>query len=97
MRRQPPGKRCQLRVILECFAFIAGAQEQLSRAARLFGAAEALRENTHLPMAPYERPEYEQHLAAIREHLDSDAFSVAWAEGRRITMEQAIAYALAER
>jgi len=68
----------------------------LSRAARLLGAAEALRENTHLPMTPYERPEYDQHLAAIREHLDSDAFSVACAEGRRMTLEQAIAYALAE-
>ncbi len=87
---QKAGQRGAVAHQLECFAFIAGAQEQFSRAARLLGAAEALRENTHLPMAPYERPEHGQHLAAIRERLDSDAFTVAWAGGRRMTMEQAV-------
>ena len=93
---QKAGQRGAVAHQLECFAFIAEAQEQLSRAARLLGAAEALRENTRLPMTPYERPEYEQHLTAVREQMGEAAFAAAWAEGRTLTMEQAMEYALKE-
>jgi hypothetical protein len=91
---QKAGQRGAVAHQLECFAFIAEAQEQLSRAARLLGAAEALRDNTHLPMTPHERPEYDQHLTSVREHLGEAAFAAAWAEGRTLTMEQAIEFAL---
>ncbi len=37
---------------------------------------------------------YEQALASSRSHADADAFAAAWAEGRAMTLEQAIAYAL---
>ncbi len=96
MAFQKAGQRGAVAHQLECFAFIAEAQEQLSRAARLLGAAEALRENTRLPMTLYERPEYEQHLTAVREQMGEAAFAAAWAEGRTLTMEQAMEYALKE-
>jgi DNA-binding NarL/FixJ family response regulator len=39
---------------------------------------------------------YEQYLAAVRSALDEAAFEEAWAEGRAMSPEQAIEYALSE-
>ena len=67
------------------------------RAARLFGAAEALREATGLTIEhATPRALYEQHLAALRAQLDPDTLAAAWAEGRAMPLEDAIAEALAE-
>ncbi|HEU0294900.1 MAG TPA: adenylate/guanylate cyclase domain-containing protein [Anaerolineales bacterium] len=44
------GHRAAIAHQLECFAFIAKAQEEAERAARLFGAAEILREQLNIPM-----------------------------------------------
>jgi hypothetical protein len=81
---------------LESFAFIAIAQSQVQRAARLLGAAESLRERINTPMTALERSEYDQHVAALQAQMDEPAFAAAWAEGRALTMEQAVDYALQE-
>jgi hypothetical protein len=73
---------------------IAKAQEQDQRTAQLFGAAEILRENTALPMTPVEQVEYEHEVNDLRLNMDQSAFTRAWAEGRAMSMEQAIALAL---
>ena len=72
----------------------APGQPALRRAARLFGAAEAIREQVASPIMSLDRGPYERGLAALRAHLDAAALQVAWAEGRALTLEQAIAYAL---
>jgi predicted ATPase/class 3 adenylate cyclase len=90
------GMRAAVANQLECLAFIARAEDQPARAARLLGAAEALRELIHIPMADYERPEYEREVAALRAQMDAAAFGAAWAEGRAMTLDQAVAYALQE-
>ena len=64
------------------------------RAARLFGAAEALRETLGAPLFPSHLNHYQQGVAAARAQLDDKTFAAAWAEGRAMTLEQAIAYAL---
>jgi non-specific serine/threonine protein kinase len=62
----------------------------LERAARLFGAAEALRERSNLYAAPPgESTEWETALTGAREALGEAAFTAAWAEGRQMTTEQA--------
>ena len=66
------------------------------RAARLFGAAEALREKIAMPMDPQERVEYDQQVAALRGRMDEEAFTSAWREGRALNMEQAISYAISD-
>jgi tetratricopeptide (TPR) repeat protein len=67
----------------------------LARAARLFGAAEALRRAGGIYAAPPgERAEYEDALTAARATLGEAAFAAAWAEGARMTMEQACIDAL---
>jgi len=67
---------------------------QLERAARLFGAADKLLEGTPAVLTVEDRTMYEQSLAAARSMLDEEMFASAWAEGRAMTLEQAIAYAL---
>ena len=81
---------------LECFAFIAKAQEQGERAVKLMSAAEALREASSSPMTPQERIEYDREVAGLRAGMDEKTFASLWAEGRSMTMEQAIEYALDE-
>jgi len=93
---QKIGHRAAIAHELECFAFIAKAQEEEERAARLFGAAEILRENINIQMMPTERPEYDREVNDLRANMDLSAFNKAWAEGRALTMEDAIAFAVEE-
>jgi len=81
---------------LECFAFIAKAQEEGERAVRLMSAAEALREASNSPRTPQEGIEYERELAGLRTGIDEKTFVSLWAEGSSMKMEQAIEYALME-
>jgi tetratricopeptide (TPR) repeat protein len=91
---QELGNRAALAHELECFAFIASAQNQTQRAVHLMGAAEALRESIDSPMPAHERVEYDQNVSAMRAQMDAQAFGVAWTEGRAMTMGQAIQFAL---
>ncbi|MGZ3645403.1 MAG: LuxR C-terminal-related transcriptional regulator, partial [Ktedonobacteraceae bacterium] len=76
---------------LEGLASVVAAQGELSWAARLWGTATALRETIGTPLPPVERASYEQAVAATRAHLGQQAFSKAWAQGRSMTPEQALA------
>jgi hypothetical protein len=91
------GHRAAIAHQLECFASIAKAREDGGRAARLYGAAEALRQKIAIPMTPKEKTEYEGQIANLRAGMDEKAFASAWAEGQAMSMEQAIAYALETR
>ncbi len=87
------GHRAAIAHELECLAIIAKSQEEDERAARLFGAAEVLRENINLPMTPFEHVEYAREVSDLRANMNEAAFAKAWADGRALTMEQAIALA----
>jgi predicted ATPase/class 3 adenylate cyclase/DNA-binding CsgD family transcriptional regulator len=76
---------------LEGLAGVVAAQGELTWAARLWGTAECLREAIGAPIPPVERVEYEHTVAAARAHLDEQSFDAAWAEGRAMTPEQALA------
>jgi tetratricopeptide (TPR) repeat protein len=91
---QKMGHRGAVAHQLECFAFIAKAQEQGERAVKLMGAAEALREASNSPMTPQERIEFANEVAGLRAGLDEKTFVSLWAEGRSMTIEQAVEYAL---
>jgi non-specific serine/threonine protein kinase len=90
------GHRAAVANQLECFAFIAKVHEQPEHAAKLLGAAEALRQLINIDMSKMERLEYERQVADLRANMDEKSFMSLWAEGRNMTMEQAIAYALEE-
>jgi predicted ATPase/class 3 adenylate cyclase/Tfp pilus assembly protein PilF len=78
---------------LEELGNVACAQEESTRAARLFGAAEALRATIGAPLPPSARRDYDRQLAVLRTALGART-AAAWAEGRAMTVEQAVEYAL---
>jgi tetratricopeptide (TPR) repeat protein len=90
------GLQREIAPVLEGFARVAGAQAQAERAARLFGAAAALREATSTPLLRSRRADHEQQVAAVHADLGEEAFAAAWAEGRALTLEHAVAFALAD-
>jgi tetratricopeptide (TPR) repeat protein len=81
---------------LEGLAAIAASEDRLERAARLWGAAEAIMEPIELIAYPYatDRSLHDRRVAAARERLDEETWTRAWAEGRLMTTEQAIEYAM---
>ncbi len=74
---------------LEGLAGVLVALGELTGAAQLWGAAEALREETGVPLHLVDRAGYERAVATARAHLGEHAFAASWAAGRRMTPEQA--------
>jgi predicted ATPase/DNA-binding CsgD family transcriptional regulator len=68
------------------------------RAARLWGGAEALREQIGVSLSKFDlaNSDYERDVAAVRSALGEATFEVAWAEGRAMPFERAVEYALEE-
>jgi predicted ATPase len=81
---------------LEQLVRTAGAAGRGERAARLFGAAAALREAMGIPLPAPDREEVEQAVAAARAALGEDAWAASFAAGQALSLEQAIAEALGE-
>ncbi len=79
---------------LECLACVTVAQGHAQRAARLGGAAEVVRAAMAMPVQPEERASHDQMVQAVRAALGEEAFAAAWAEGRALPLEAAIAEAL---
>jgi non-specific serine/threonine protein kinase len=65
------------------------------RRLRVMGAVDAMREQTRLRRAPRQRVAYERVVADLRARLDEVAFASAWAQGRALSAEAAVAEALA--
>jgi predicted ATPase/class 3 adenylate cyclase len=80
---------------LENIAYLAVEAGAFDCAARLLGAAEAMREAAASPRAVDEEPEQEAYAARARAGLESAAFAAAWAAGRALTLPQAVAFAIA--
>ena len=47
-------------------------------------------------LSPTENEDEKREIASVQEKLGDDAFALAWEQGRAMTMEQAIEYALKE-
>jgi hypothetical protein len=87
------GDRRGVASCLESLASIAIVRQKPIRAARLFGAAAALRDA--LP-ATTDCDENDRQVALLRARLGEEAFAGAWAAGRAMTSNEAIEEALAE-
>jgi predicted ATPase/DNA-binding SARP family transcriptional activator/DNA-binding CsgD family transcriptional regulator len=81
---------------LDALAAVCGQQGYVGRAARLWGAAEVLREASGFSQPPDDKRVLEPFLEDARSRLDGATFQAAWEEGRTMTEEQAIGYALSE-
>jgi tetratricopeptide (TPR) repeat protein len=75
-------------------AGVAGVAGKHQPSARLFGAVQASYEALGRKMETATRAEYDRIIARVRAPLDEATFNAAWEEGRKMTLEQAIEYAL---
>jgi predicted ATPase/class 3 adenylate cyclase/DNA-binding CsgD family transcriptional regulator len=76
---------------LEGLADAVAAQGKYAWAAHLWGAAETLREAIGVPLPPVERVSYHRTVAATRTQFGEQVFATAWADGRTMSPEQALA------
>ena len=97
MIRRELGERWGIAQSLQRLAASPCALGTSLRAARVWGAAERLREEIGSPLPPNERPRYDRRVAEARASLGDDAaFDHAWQEGRALNLEQAIELTLEE-
>ena len=97
MLHRKRGAKMELADRLEGLAKIAGIQGQLKRATRLFGAAQALRDQLQSPQIPVEQADHDRNLNAVWAALGEEGFSAAWAEGQAMLMqdlERVLEYAM---
>ena len=102
-RGRPPlsaeiGDNSNIAYCLEGLAAAAASEGRLERAGGLWGAAEALLEKIEVAAYIYapHRSVYQGQVRAARARLDEAAWQTAWTEGRAMTPERAIEYALSE-
>ena len=90
------GDESNVAYCLEGLAVIAASEDELERAARLWGAAEVLLEAIEILAYPYasDRSLYQQQVADARARIEEEVWKRAWAQGRAMTREQAIEYGL---
>jgi DNA-binding CsgD family transcriptional regulator len=74
-------------------AVLAGAGDGHRQAARLFGAAQAIRQRSGIARFQIYQAGYESDLAEVRNALGDAEFEAAWIEGVTLSTEEAIGYA----
>jgi tetratricopeptide (TPR) repeat protein len=79
---------------LEAFATLAFAEHEPDRAAQLWGAAENLRETIGASLPTPDRVRHDRDVTAARKQVDDSAWQSAWAKGRTLSVDEAVAYAL---
>jgi non-specific serine/threonine protein kinase len=79
---------------LEAFAALAVAENQFERAARLLGAAEALREKAGLNTAPADHPALREILGTAAEHFTQQDLLAARRAARGMSAAEALSYAM---
>jgi predicted ATPase/Tfp pilus assembly protein PilF len=92
------GNRREILHVLQSLGGVMVAQAgdhamRLTRATRVLGAATALLTEMGTVLSPVERIPYERAVTAARAELGEGAFTVAWAAGQQLSLEQAIALA----
>ena len=80
---------------LDQLAILAAGAGAAERAARLFGAAERLYDLLGVPTGSGRHADRDRAVAAVGAGLGEHALAVAWAAGRALPLEEAVAVALA--
>jgi non-specific serine/threonine protein kinase len=93
--RQALGNTLAIAECFEGFAALASVGGRLRRAARLYGAAESIRETTGVKLLdPADRIERDEQVAQVRKRLGPQRFAAEWAAGRDMPPDEASRLAL---
>jgi tetratricopeptide (TPR) repeat protein len=79
---------------MEALGLLAAAEKQYERAARLFGAVDRIAQELGTTLTPMELVEHEPCVAETKAALGEALYNAAWESGRKLTLDQAGAYAL---
>jgi non-specific serine/threonine protein kinase len=90
------GARSSIIDSLEGIAGVAAATGAPIRAARLWGAADALRQEDGCPRSIRENMIVDRQVKRVHSTLTTDEFNEAWNQGRAMTLDDAVRYALDE-
>lgn len=94
---QESGQKRGIAEVLEGLAGVAAKRGNAERAGKIFGAAEALREEIGAPLPPSDRNILMPMIREAQSILGQDAFISAWSLGRRLladNLDHLITYAL---
>ncbi len=91
------GDRVGTTEALEAIAGLAAARDQPDQALRLLAAAERFHDDTGIVALPLVAERTARHAAAARAQLDPDTAAACWAEGARLSVDEAVAYARRRR
>jgi tetratricopeptide (TPR) repeat protein len=80
---------------LECFGMITVRKNQDVRAAKLFGAANTIRQTVQVNRPPSEQIEYDRILAQLAETMGAIERDRVMAEGAKMSLDEAVELALA--
>jgi tetratricopeptide (TPR) repeat protein len=89
------GTERDIATALEALACLATRREEWLCAAQLFGAAAARFATFERPLDPPLRPVHDHLVGVTRAQLSTEVFTAAWAAGEAMTVEEAVALALA--
>ena len=90
------GEKWFLSRSIETLAQVLALEGQHERAAHLFGAAESLRDAVGASILKFYRADYDRAIASVRDTLGEPVFDRCWREGRLLSADDAVAYALAD-
>jgi predicted ATPase/serine/threonine protein kinase len=93
---QALGSKSEISISLDGLAAVAAKRGEWERAARLAGAAEALREAIGYELEVPDRALRDRYVERVRAALSDAVFEEGVAEGRALTMEEAVREALEE-
>ena len=92
--RQALGAKLGIVYSLEGLAMLYRGLGRTEKAGHLWGATRAMRESLGAPLPPNERIRYTREMEMVCNLLGQEAWNRACAEGRSMTNEQSVAYAL---
>ncbi len=92
--RHQLGNRPDLPTLLGNIAMAFYRQGDGLTAARLISASESLRKELGIAVQPSNRAEIEENIANVRALVGDAAFEQAWAKGRAMSLDEAVAVAL---
>jgi non-specific serine/threonine protein kinase len=90
------GARLEIAQCIEGLAGVACQKGQAHRAARLFGSAEGLRDVIGTDLPNGHQSDHVRDIEVLRSQMAEQTFTEMWSAGRKLALEQAVAYALEE-
>jgi hypothetical protein len=91
-----PWDKHRIAQALEGLARVAAANGNIARAGRLWGAADLLAETIEVPLMQQQKSLHDRYVDLARGQDNATILEDAWAEGRTMTLEETVQFALSQ-